>query len=101
MVTPEWLFDERKTFSVRFSYSPVNEKFSKVFTGKVENFTNDKGKIIIIWNTQEIQSLACLASMFLFFVNLSLKCSYSCSYSFMFYKKLKFVYLAITLHLAC
>ena len=25
MVTPEWLFDERKTFSVRFSYSPVNE----------------------------------------------------------------------------
>ena len=57
MVTPEWLFNERKTFSVRFSYSPANEKFNKVFTVKVENFTNDKVKVIIIWNTQEMQSL--------------------------------------------
>ena len=44
MVTPEWLFDERKTFSVRFSYSPVNEKFSKVFTGKVEILLMTKEK---------------------------------------------------------
>ena len=57
MIIPEWLFDERKTFSVRFPYSPANEKFSKVFMRKLENFTNDKVKLIIIWNTQKIQSL--------------------------------------------
>ena len=41
MIIPEWLFDERKTFQVRFPHSPANDKFSKVFTRKVENFTND------------------------------------------------------------
>ena len=57
MIIPEWLFDERKTFSVRFPYSPANEKFSKVFMRKVENVTSDKVKVIIIWNTRKIQSL--------------------------------------------
>ena len=57
MIIPEWLFDERKTFSVRFPYSPANEKFSKAFMRKVENFTKDKVKVIIIWNTRKIQSL--------------------------------------------
>ena len=57
MIIPEWLFDERKTFSVRFLHSPENEKFSKVFTRKVENFANDKVKVIIIWNTRKAQSL--------------------------------------------
>ena len=57
MIVPEWLFDERKTLSVRFPYSPANEKFSKVFTRKVENFTNDKVKVIVIWSTRKIQSL--------------------------------------------
>ena len=57
MIITEWLFDGRKNFSVRFPHSPVNEKFSKVFRRKVENFTNDKVKVIIIWNTRKIQSL--------------------------------------------
>ena len=57
MIIPEWLFDERKTFSVRFPYSPANKKFSNVFMRKVKNFTNDKVKVIIIWNTRKIQSL--------------------------------------------
>ena len=57
MIIPEWLFDETKTFSVRFPYSPANEKFRKVFMKKVENFTNDKVKVIIIQNTREIQFL--------------------------------------------
>ena len=57
MIIPEWLFDERKTFSVRFPYSPVNEKFNKVFMRKGEDFTNGKVKVIIIWNTRKIQSL--------------------------------------------
>ena len=29
IIITEWLFDERKTFPVRFPYPPVNEKFSK------------------------------------------------------------------------
>ena len=41
MIIPEWLFDEKKYFSVRFPYSPANEKFSKIFMRKVKNFTND------------------------------------------------------------
>ena len=57
MIITEWLFDERKNLSVRFPHSPANEKFSKVFTRKAESFTNDKVKVIIIWNTQKIQSL--------------------------------------------
>ena len=48
MIIPEWLFDERKTFSVRFTYSPAN----KYFVRKVKNFTNDKVKAIIIWNAK-------------------------------------------------
>ena len=48
LIIPEWLFDKRKTFSsFRFPYSLANKKFSKVFMGKVENFTNDKLKVII------------------------------------------------------
>ena len=43
--------------SVRFPYSPGKEKFSKVFMRKVETFTNDKVKVIIIWNTRKIQPL--------------------------------------------
>ena len=54
MIIQEQLFDERKTFSVRFPYSHANEKFSKVFTKKIKNFTNDKVKVIIIWNTQKM-----------------------------------------------
>ena len=57
MIIPGWLFDERKTFSVRFPYSPMNEKFSKVSMRKVEKFTNGKVAVIIIWNTRKIQSL--------------------------------------------
>ena len=43
--------------SVWFPYSPGKEKFSKVFMRKVETFTNDKVKVIIIWNTRKIQPL--------------------------------------------
>ena len=54
IIIPEWLFDERKTFSVTLPYSSANEKFRKLFMRKV---TNDKVKVIIIWSTRKIQSL--------------------------------------------
>ena len=34
MIIPEWLFDERKTFSVRFPYSPANENLVKYLQEK-------------------------------------------------------------------
>ena len=40
-----------------FPYSPATYKFSKVFMRKVENFTNDKVKVMITWNTRKIKSL--------------------------------------------
>ena len=57
MIITEWLFDERKTFLVRFPYFPPNERFSKLFMRKVQYFTNDKVKVIIIWSKRKIQSL--------------------------------------------
>ena len=57
MIIPESLFDERKAFSVRFTYSPANKNLVKYFVRKVKNFTNDKVKAIIIWNAKKMQSL--------------------------------------------
>ena len=48
---------KEKPFQLDFHYSPSNEKFSKAFMRKVENFTNDKVKVIIIWNTRKMQTL--------------------------------------------
>ena len=50
MIIPEWLFDERKTFSFRLPYLFASKKFSKAFMRKVENG-------ITMWNTPKIWSL--------------------------------------------
>ena len=44
----EWLLDERKNFLARFLCSPTNKEFSKIFMRKVENFSDDQVKVIII-----------------------------------------------------
>ena len=44
MIIPEWLFDERKTFSVRFPYTLLRTRNLVTFTRKFENFTNGKVK---------------------------------------------------------
>ena len=51
----EWLLD--KTFLIRFPCSPANMEYSNIFMRKVENFTNDQVKVVIIWNAWKIQSL--------------------------------------------
>ena len=56
-IIPEWLCEERKIFTVRLPYSSANEKFSKLYVNKIEDYTNCKVKIVIIWNTRKIQSL--------------------------------------------
>ena len=42
---------------MRLSYSSGNEKFSKLFVNKTEDYTNGKDKLVTIWNTRKIQSL--------------------------------------------
>ena len=41
-IIPEWLFEERKIFTVRLPYSFANEKFSKLFVNKIENYVIGK-----------------------------------------------------------
>ena len=57
MIIPEWLFDERKTFSVRFPYTLLRTRNLVKFYEKSRKFTNGKVKVIILWNTRKIQSL--------------------------------------------
>ena len=65
-IIPEWIFEEKNTFTVRLPYSSANEKlpyssanekFSKLFVIKIEDHTNGIIKLVITWNTCEIQSL--------------------------------------------
>ena len=37
--------------------SSANEEFSKLFVNEVEDYTNDKVKLVIIWSTRKIQSI--------------------------------------------
>ena len=53
MIIPEWLFDERKTFSVRFPYTLLRTRNLVKFYEKSRKFTNDKVKVIILWNTRK------------------------------------------------
>ena len=53
----ENFFKERTIFRVRLPYSSENQKFSKLFVNKIEDYTNGKVKFVLIWNTCKIQSL--------------------------------------------
>ena len=54
---PDQLFEKRKIFTVRLPYLTANKKFSKLLNNKIEDYTNGKVKLVIIWNTHKIQSL--------------------------------------------
>ena len=53
----EQLLDERKKILVRSPSSPTNKEFSKICMKKVENFSSDQVKVIIIWNDRKVHSL--------------------------------------------
>ena len=42
---PEWLFEERKIFTVRLPYAFANETFSMLFVNKIEDYTNGKAAL--------------------------------------------------------
>ena len=48
VLTPQWLFDDRKDCLIRLSFAPANEKFVKSFINKLEIFTNYKIKFSIV-----------------------------------------------------
>ena len=57
LIIPQWLFDERKTFTIHLHFSPSNESFVKTFVSKLNYFTNEKCKFKVVLNTRRVQSL--------------------------------------------
>ena len=48
LMTPRWLFDERKAIAINLPFSNKNEHFSKMFCEKLEFYTNGEVKFNII-----------------------------------------------------
>ena len=57
LIIPQWLFEERKAFTIHLPFSPSNENFVKRFISKLNYFTNEKCKFNVVWNTRKVQSL--------------------------------------------
>jgi hypothetical protein len=56
-IIPEWLFDDRQVLTVNLPFCSENEKISKTFIKKLEQYTCEKFTFKIIWNTRNIRSL--------------------------------------------
>ena len=56
-IIPEWLFEQKSDFYIRLPFCPKNEEFSRTFLEKLDNYTGNKYKFKIIWNTRNIRSL--------------------------------------------
>ena len=57
LIIPQWLFDERKAFTIHLPFSPSNESFRKTLVSKLNYFTNEKCKFNVVLNTRKVQSL--------------------------------------------
>ena len=57
LIIPQWLFEERKTFTIHLPFFPSNESLGKTFISKLNYFTNEKCKFNVVWNTRKVQSL--------------------------------------------
>ena len=57
MIIPQWLFEERKGFTIHVPFSPSNKSFVKSFISKLIYFTNEKCKFNVVWNTRKVKSL--------------------------------------------
>ena len=51
------LFDQRKMILFKLPYYPSNERDVKRFIDKLQSFTNEKLKFIVLWSTRNIKSL--------------------------------------------
>ena len=57
LIIPQWLFEERKAFTIHLPLSPSNESFVKRLISKVNYFTNEKCLFNVVWKTRKEQSL--------------------------------------------
>ena len=57
LIIPQWLFEEKKAFTIHLPFSPSNESFVKRFISKLNYFTNEKCKFNVVWKTRKVQSL--------------------------------------------
>ena len=57
VLIPEWLFDERIVKTLKLPLCSSNEFLCKHFIEKLQNFTNNKFKFRIIWDTRNVRSL--------------------------------------------
>ena len=57
ILIPSFLFAERKKIFIKLPYCHWNEKLSKTFIFKLNNFTGFKHIFIVFWQTRQIQSL--------------------------------------------
>ena len=48
LIIPQWLFEEIKAFTIHLPFSPSNESFAKIFTRKLNHFTNEKCKFNVV-----------------------------------------------------
>ena len=57
LIIPQWLFEERKAFTIHLPFSPSNESYVKRFISKLNYITNEKCNFNVVWNTKKVQSL--------------------------------------------
>ena len=48
LIISQWLFDEKKAFTIHLPFSPSNESFVKTFISKLNYFTNEKCKFNVV-----------------------------------------------------
>ena len=57
MIIPKWLFDERIFLPIKIPFCGKNEYYAKRFLERLNYFTNEAYKPLIIWQTRKIRSL--------------------------------------------
>ena len=57
VLIPPWLFEDRETKYIRLPFCENNEQLCKSFLHRLTNFTDNKFKFLIIWETRNIRSL--------------------------------------------
>ena len=57
VIIPPWLFEDRVTKYIRIPFCESNENLGKQFIERLNTFTGNKFKFVIIWETRSIRSL--------------------------------------------
>ena len=57
MIIPKWIFDDRIFLPIKIPFCGKNEYYAKRFLERLNYFTNEAYKPLIIWQTRKIRSL--------------------------------------------